>query len=87
MIKKNTGWPSAAANLANSAKSTNELAPLAGLAPSDVLAERDAKGRFISGNKGGGRKKASRNRLTDTFIAAIEKRICRSWRGCAYQAA
>jgi hypothetical protein len=72
MTKKNTGWPSAEANSAIPAKPKAELASLAGLAVSDVLAERDTKGRFISGNNGGGRKKGSRNRLTDTFIAAIE---------------
>ena len=35
-------------------------------------AVRDTHGRFITGNNGGGRKKGSRNRLTETFIAAIE---------------
>lgn len=72
MTKENTGWPSAPANSANPAKSKTELAPLVELAASNVPAERDGKGRFISGNNGGGRKKGSRNRLTDTFIAAIE---------------
>ena len=33
---------------------------------------RDAKGRFLTGNSGGGRKKGSRNRLTETVLAAIE---------------
>jgi hypothetical protein len=30
---------------------------------------RDASGRFLSGNIGGGRKKGQRNRLTETFLA------------------
>ena len=69
MTKKKTGWPSAGAN---PAKPATELAPLAGLAPSNTTSERDAKGRFLSGNNGGGRKIGSRNRLTDTFISAVE---------------
>lgn len=72
MTMKSTAWPDANANSANPAKPATELAPIAGLAASEVPAERDTKGRFISGNNGGGRKKGSRNRLSDTFITAIE---------------
>ena len=32
---------------------------------------RDDKGRFLTGNNGGGRPAGSRNKLTDTFLAAI----------------
>ena len=30
---------------------------------------RDASGRFLAGNGGGGRRKGQRNRLTETFLA------------------
>ena len=50
----------------------SRLAPLARLAPGDQSAARDAYGRFLTGNIGGGRKTGSRNRLTETFLAAIE---------------
>lgn len=56
---------------ANPAKSANELALLAGLAEVQLPAVRDSKGRFLTGNSGGGRPKGSRNRLTDTFLSAI----------------
>jgi hypothetical protein len=49
----------------------NELAPSAGLADAQLPAVRDGKGRFLTGNSGGGRPKGSRNRLTDTFLSAI----------------
>ena len=32
---------------------------------------RDDQGRFLTGNNGGGRKKGSRNKLTDLFLAAV----------------
>ena len=32
---------------------------------------RDAQGRFLTGNNGGGRPKGSRNKLTDQFLRAI----------------
>lgn len=35
-------------------------------------ADRDTKGRFVTGNSGGGRKKGSRNRLTETVLSALE---------------
>ena len=54
--------------VANFAETANELAPLAGLAEAQVPAVRDDKGRFLTGNSGGGRPKGSRNRLTDTFL-------------------
>ena len=52
---------------ANSANPAGELA----LAESQALATRDDKGRFISGNNGGGRPKGSRNRLTEVLMSAI----------------
>ncbi|WP_158703134.1 hypothetical protein [Allosphingosinicella vermicomposti] len=68
MSNDNSGWPDYP--LAPTQPNT-ELAPLAPLADGEVVG-RDARGRFISGNIGGGRRKGSRNRLTETFIAAIE---------------
>lgn len=32
---------------------------------------RDGRGRFLTGNSGGGRPKGSRNKLTDKFIATV----------------
>ena len=57
--------------VANFAETANELAPLAGLAEAQVPAVRDDKGRFLTGNSGGGRPKGSRNRLADTFLMAV----------------
>jgi hypothetical protein len=56
---------------ANSANSANELAPLAGLADGPASLARDANGRFLTGNSGGGRPKGSRNRLTEVFMSAV----------------
>lgn len=56
---------------ANVANPASALAPLAGIADGQSIATRDAKGRFLSGNIGGGRPTGSRNRLTDTFLSAI----------------
>ena len=69
MSEGNSGWPG---SLANPAKPDSGLAPLARLAHGTEAAVRDTHGRFITGNNGGGRKKGSRNRLTETLIAAIE---------------
>lgn len=69
MSDNNSGWP---AKPAIPAKPDSGLAPLAPLAGGSQVAERDGQGRFLSGNNGGGRKKGSRNRLTETFLAAIE---------------
>ena len=69
MSNGNPGWPDSPAN---PAKPDGSLAPLARLAHRTKAAVRDTHGRFITGNNGGGRKKGSRNRLTETFIAAIE---------------
>ena len=66
MSEDNSGWP------ANPGKPDSELAPLAPLARGNEPGVRDAHGRFLSGNSGGGRKKGSRNRLTEVFLAAIE---------------
>jgi hypothetical protein len=43
------------------------------IAPSATLAERDAEGRFLTGNSGGGRRRGSRNKLTETFVDIIAK--------------
>ena len=69
MSDGNPGWPDSPAN---PAKPDSGLAPLARLAHGTEAAVRDTHGRFITGNNGGGRKKGSRNRLTETLIAAIE---------------
>jgi hypothetical protein len=69
MSDSNSGWP---AYPANPAKPDSGLAPLAPLAQGNDPAARDGQGRFLTGNIGGGRKKGSRNRLTETFLAAIE---------------
>ncbi|WP_336980936.1 hypothetical protein [Altererythrobacter fulvus] len=69
MSDDNSGWPAKPAILA---KLDSGLAPIAPLAGGSQVAERDGQGRFLSGNNGGGRKKGSRNRLTETFLAAIE---------------
>lgn len=47
------------------------MAPLAGLAEGDAPAARDEKGRFLTGNSGGGRPKGARNRLTELFLSVI----------------
>mgnify|MGYP001438256278 CR=1 FL=1 len=60
-------WP-----VANPANQSTQLADVAALAEPQPPEQRDAQGRFLSGNNGGGRKRGSRNRLTETFIAAIE---------------
>lgn len=69
MSDDNSGWPD---YLPPPARPDNELAPLAPLAGGAEVAARDAQGRFITGNIGGGRRRGSRNRLTETFIAAVE---------------
>lgn len=52
---------------------TNEVAPahLWGTAMPQGNATRDDQGRFLTGNIGGGRRKGSRNKLTETFLDAI----------------
>ena len=54
----------------NPAKSANGLAVLADLAPAPSSG-RDATGRFLSGNIGGGRPKGSRNRLSDVLLSVV----------------
>jgi hypothetical protein len=39
--------------------------------PEVIAPTRDDKGRFLTGNNGGGRKHGSRNRLTELFIKTI----------------
>lgn len=56
---------------ANAANPANELAPLAGLAPGQPVATRDANGRFLTGNIGGGRPKGARNRLSDVLLSIV----------------
>jgi hypothetical protein len=36
-----------------------------------TASERDAHGRFLTGNSGGGRRKGSRNKLTERFLDTI----------------
>ena len=72
MSKGNCGWPSNPANPTNPDGDLAPLAPLAPLADGQSPPLRDNQGRFLTGNSGGGRRKGSRNRLTETFIAAIE---------------
>jgi hypothetical protein len=60
-------WP-----VAIPANQGDQLADVAALAEPQPLEQRDAQGRFLSGNNGGGRKRGSRNKLTETFIAAVE---------------
>lgn len=69
MNEDNHRWLIAAANPANPETELAVLAPLAGRAEPAI---RDSQGRFLTGNTGGGRRRGSRNRLTETFIAAIE---------------
>lgn len=69
MSNGNSGWPDYPPA---PAKPDTELAPLAPLAEGGEVVARDAQGRFVTGNIGGGRRKGSRNRLTETFIAAVE---------------
>jgi hypothetical protein len=56
---------------ANTANTANELAPLAGLAPGQPIATRDANGRFLTGNNGGGRPKGAKNRLSDVLLSIV----------------
>lgn len=65
MTKFETPLP---ANVANPA---NELAALAGLAPTPMSSGRDAHGRFETGNIGGGRPKGSRNKLSDVLLSVV----------------
>lgn len=69
MSEEDTGWP---ASSCKSTKLDEGLAPLARLATGSETGMRDTDGRFLSGNNGGGRKKGSRNRLTETFLTAVE---------------
>lgn len=39
--------------------------------PMDVAIEKDEKGRFISGNSGGGRPKGARNKLGEQFVSDL----------------
>jgi hypothetical protein len=57
--------------LAKAANPANELAPLAGLAPGQEVSTRDANGRFLTGNIGGGRPKGVRNRLSDVLLSVV----------------
>jgi len=69
MNDRQSGWPSKPTNPANP---EGNLASSASLAGDAEAKSRDAKGRFLTGNSGGGRKKGSRNRLTETFLSAVE---------------
>lgn len=37
----------------------------------DAPSDKDEKGRFLTGNNGGGRPKGSRNKLGEAFVAAL----------------
>jgi hypothetical protein len=43
------------------------------IAPRATLIERDAEGRFLTGNSGGGRRKGARNKLSEIFLDIIAK--------------
>ena len=62
MSHKDTGWP-----IASTANQAEALANLAKLEDD----ERDALGRFKTGNNGGGRPKGARNKLTDLLLNAV----------------
>lgn len=60
------GWTGAQPNL------PAVIAPTVGNDPDPARAlTRDTAGRFLAGNGGGGRRKGSRNKLTETFLAAV----------------
>lgn len=40
-------------------------------AQTDVAPQQDEKGRFVTGNIGGGRPKGSRNKLSEDFVAKL----------------
>lgn len=58
MTKINTGWAAYPSQPQNT--------PLA-----NQPASRDSAGRFLTGNSGGGRKKGSRNKLTEIVLSAV----------------
>jgi hypothetical protein len=66
MTQLNVGLPCSNANQSREAVSSVPQAT------EQSPSSRDGQGRFLAGNNGGGRKKGSRNRLTDTFLAAVE---------------
>lgn len=43
------------------------------MSEAEVSLAKDEKGRFVSGNIGGGRPKGSRNKLGEAFIAALHE--------------
>jgi len=50
-----------------------EVAPVASMEGWTSTITRDDKGRFLSGNNGGGRRKGARNKLTETFLEVVAK--------------
>ena len=52
---------------AGAPKSNDRLAPT----EHNARLQRDGRGRFLTGNGGGGRKKGSRNKLTDLVLSCV----------------
>lgn len=59
------------ANAAKAANPENPLAPLAELAREGSAATRDERGRFITGNIGGGRRRGAKNKLSELLLALV----------------
>jgi len=58
-------------NPASPASQGTELAPLAGIAEDHSVTQRDGKGRFITGNNGGGRPCGARSRLSELALSLV----------------
>lgn len=75
--RENTPYnPSSVKIIPGGEKSGGDFLPPAVIAPppNAVITtneNRDGKGRFLTGNKGGGRKKGSRNKLSEVFLSTI----------------
>lgn len=75
-IKKIAPEPSSVKIIPGGEKVEGDFLPPAVIAPppNAVITtneNRDGKGRFLTGNKGGGRKKGSRNKLSEVFLNTI----------------
>src|SRR5207302_93422 len=62
-IVENDGWTTRLPAVSPDGQPTSNAVAASG--------ERDAHGRFLAGNSGGGRRKGSRNKLTERFLDAI----------------
>jgi hypothetical protein len=58
-------------NTINYAIIPTELTNTSDFSKADLPASRDDKGRFLTGNSGGGRKPGSRNKFTENFMQTI----------------